>query len=168
MATKKHLIDSDKGSANGVASLDAGSKVPLAQLDTGADGLAVKIGGKLQKSEIPSGTASGDVVVVQATGHIDPLLLPGSLDDIEFFTGIANIPTSGSSETMYIDRATGKEYLWDGSAMVEKTVPASSNPTTNIVMPNSTTGLVLVSPNGTSFVVLVDDDGALTTTTPVV
>ena len=168
MATQRHLINADKGAANGVASLDAGAKVPLVQLETGTNGLAVKVSGKLALADLPIGTAQDNIPVLGVGGKLDIAVIPNGLDEMEFYNDLASFPATGESDMIYVDRSTDKSYLWTGSAYVERAGGNVSNPTTNITMPNSTTGLVLISPNGTSYKLLVDDDGALTTTTPVV
>ena len=168
MTTRRHLINADKGAANGVASLDAGAKVPLVQLETGANGLAVKVSGKLVLADLPTGTAQDNIPVLGVGGKLDIAVIPNGLDEMEFHNTLAAFPASGVADMIYVARDTDKSYLWSGSAYVERVGGNVSNPTTNITMPNSTTGLVLISPNGTSYIVLVDDDGALTTTTPVV
>ena len=168
MATQRHLINTDKGAVNGVASLDAGAKVPLVQLETGANGLAVKVSGKLVLADLPTGTAQDKIPVLGVGGKLDIAVIPNGLDEMEFHNDLASFPATGEADMIYVDRSTDKSYLWTGSAYVERVGGNVSNPTTNITMPNSTTGLVLISPNGTSYIVLVDDDGALTTTTPVV
>ena len=163
MATQRHLINSDKGAINGVASLDAAAKVPLAQLDTGANGLTVKVSGKVAIADLPTGTASGQIPVLSAGGKLDIALLPNGLEEMEFYNTLAAFPVTGAVDIVYVARDTNKSYLWSGTVYVEMT-GSSANPTTNITMPNSTTGLILISPNNTKYKLLVDDDGALTTT----
>lgn len=53
----------NKGAASGYAPLDAGSKVPIANLPTGSSGSTVAIGNdpRLSDSRVPSGTAGGDL-----------------------------------------------------------------------------------------------------------
>ncbi len=168
MATQKHLIEANKGVAGGVASLDAGAKVPLAQLETGANGLALKVSGKIVLADLPTGTAQNNIPVLGTGGKLDIALLPNGLNEMEFYNAVANFPATGEADIIYVDRSDDKSYLWSGTAYIERAGGNVSNPSTNITMPNATTGLVLISPNGTSYKLLVDDDGALTTTTPVV
>lgn len=55
--------ESEKGAANGYAGLDAGTKVPVAQLPTGSSASTVCIGNdaRLSDSRAPNGSATGDL-----------------------------------------------------------------------------------------------------------
>lgn len=55
--------ESEKGAANGYAGLDAGTKVPVAQIPTGSSASTVCIGNdaRLSDSRAPNGSASGDL-----------------------------------------------------------------------------------------------------------
>ena len=152
MATiRTHLIDADKGVANGVASLDANIKVPLAQL--------------------PTGTLENQIPVLGVGGKLDIGVIPNGLDEIVFANTQAAFPATGLADTIYVDNSTGKEYLWNGSAYTERLVGGAggteASPSTTNSYFGAGKGIVLQSPDGTNWLVGVDNGGHLTVETPV-
>lgn len=75
--------ESEEGTANGYASLDSSSLVPLSQL-------------------------------------------PSSLDDVLAFTNQAAFPSTGSTNTLYVDNALNKIFRWTGSAYQELAIAGAS------------------------------------------
>lgn len=154
-----YILASDDGAANGVAQLDASSKVPIAQLPTGSTSSTVAIGNdaRLSDARTPTAHASshasggGDPVTpaaigASATGHTH-----GAADVTSGTFAIGRIPTGTSSSTVAIGndtRLSVKPYapvtLTDGASVSlnaslgthfrltaagNRTISAPSNPT---------------------------------------
>ena len=158
--------DGHKGVANGIASLDAGAKVPLAQLETGANGLAVKVSGKIALADLPTGTAKDQIPLLGVGGKLDIAVIPDGLDEMEFYNSLAAFPASGVADIIYVDRSNDKSYLWTGSAYVERVGGNISHPTTNITFPIGL-GNVYTSPDGTEWLAGVNNNGDFILETPV-
>lgn len=112
-----HYVNvSPKGAANGVATLDAGSKIPVAQIPTL---------GYIPTTE--KGTASG-VASLDATGRVPSSQLPSYVDDViegyyynnQFYSDEAHqqqiTPEKGK---IYVDVDTNKTYRWGGTTYAQ-------------------------------------------------
>lgn len=101
-------IDLDqKGSANGVATLDASSKVPAAQLPA--------------MDYVPTssvGAASG-VASLDSGGKVPAAQLPSYVDDVLEYANQAAFPGTGETGKIYIALDNNKSFRWSGSAYVE-------------------------------------------------
>lgn len=98
-----------KGAANGVASLGTDSKVPVAQLpDLSATYIPVT-----QKG------ANNGVASLDATGKVPSAQLPSYVDDVLEFDSRASFPQTGEEGKIYVDTTTNKTYRWGGTSYVE-------------------------------------------------
>lgn len=116
----------EKGVANGVATLDATTKVPVAQIpdltaskitdfNTSADARIT-----LQKGA-PSGIAPLD-----GSSKIDSSYLPSYVDDVVEVANYASLPVTGETGKIYVTLDTNKTYRWSGSVYVQIGQPIAS------------------------------------------
>lgn len=97
-----------KGAANGVASLGTDSKVPVAQLpDLSATYIPVT-----QKG------ANNGVASLDATGKVPASQLPSYVDDVLEYTSQTLFPVTGETGKIYIDTSTNLTYRWSGTQYV--------------------------------------------------
>jgi hypothetical protein len=117
---------SQKGAAEGVATLDAGGKVPLAQLPEGLGGAGSSGGSELDERltalEESRGEAYG-IATLDIGGKVPMAQLPESLG-AGCFSVSAVIPDAGPENGAGLDPnsvvvdETGAFHLWDGAAFV--------------------------------------------------
>lgn len=117
----------EKGSANGVATLDSGGVVPEAQLPD------------FIKSE-QRGVANG-VATLGPNALIPPEQLPSYVDDVLEFATYADLPVPGETGKIYIVKTAGndgtdpfpanQQFRWSGTAYIK--LVASPGTTDNVV-----------------------------------
>ncbi len=123
-----------KGASSGVAELDAGGKVPYAQLPgaLGSSPVATLDGnGKVPLAQLYAGTASG-LATLDTSGKVPSAQLPSYVDDIIEVPSSSNFPNPGEIGKIYVTLDTNLTYRWTGSTYVQ----VSSGP-----LPSSTTPL---------------------------
>ena len=64
------------------------------------------------------GAANG-VAELDANGKVPAAQLPGFVDDVKEYNGIAAFPATGETDKLYVDTATNKTYRWSGTQYVE-------------------------------------------------
>ena len=104
-----YIPTSQKGAASGVASLDATTKVPVAQIPD------------LSATYIPvtqKGTNNG-VATLDGTGKVPAAQLPSYVDDVLEYSSKDNFPIEGEDGKIYIDTTTNLQYRWSGTQYVE-------------------------------------------------
>jgi hypothetical protein len=125
-ALSTSVLSSQKGAANGVATLDATSKLPDAQLPTSIatsiSGLDTAIQGKVSSTLL--GAASG-VATLDESGKVPSGQLPSYVDDVVEVADAASLPLTGQSGVIYIAIDTSITYRWSGTVYVPLSSGAS-------------------------------------------
>lgn len=109
-------ISSLIGVPSGVAGLDAGGKVPSAQLPSYVDDVLEYA----DYAALPATGETGKIYITQDTGAsyrwTGTVYLKLSDDDVLEFANLAAFPVSGVGAALYIAADTGLVYRWDGAA----------------------------------------------------
>lgn len=82
------------------------------------------------------GSANG-IAPLNASSKIDPLYLPGYVDDVLEYANLASFPGTGESGVLYVALDTNRVYRWSGSTYVE----VSSGPSSSDAVPEGSTNL---------------------------
>jgi hypothetical protein len=100
------VLSSEKGAANGVATLDEAGKVLSTQLPS--------------LDYIPTGQkgATNGVATLDGAGKVPATQLPSYVDDVLEYINIEGFPVSGETGKIYIALDTNKTYRWSGSVYV--------------------------------------------------
>ena len=116
----------EKGVANGVATLDASTLIPVAQVpnltaskitdfNTAADA----------RITAQKGAASG-IAPLDGSSKIDASYLPSYVDDVVEVANFAALPVTGETGKIYVTLDTNKTYRWSGSVYVNIGQPIAS------------------------------------------
>jgi len=128
---------SNKGAANGYASLDGSGKVPSAQLPattwgsiTGTLSSQTDLNTALGLKEVSAnkGQING-YASLDGSGKVPSAQLPSYVDDVLEYANTAAFPGTGTSGIIYVAQDSNKTYRWSGSSYVEisPTTPGGSN-----------------------------------------
>lgn len=101
------ISSSEKGSANGVATLGFDGKVPSSQLPP------------LDYIPTSAKGAAGGVAGLDEAGKVPAAQLPSYVDDVLEYANLAAFPVTGEAGKIYVALDTNKTYRWSGSAYVE-------------------------------------------------
>lgn len=114
------IPNTEKGTANGVATLDGTIKVPMAQLKHGvANGIAdLDETIKVPMAQLHAAENNG-LATLDNTGKVPQAQLPSYVDDVLEYATINNFPATGESGKIYVALDTNKTYRWGGSTYVE-------------------------------------------------
>lgn len=114
------IPNTEKGTANGVATLDGTIQVPMAQLKHGVvNGLAdLDENAKVPMTQLHAAENNG-LATLDNTGKVPQAQLPSYVDDVLEYATINNFPATGESGKIYVDLDTNKTYRWGGSTYVE-------------------------------------------------
>jgi hypothetical protein len=109
--THAYIPTSDKGNANGVATLDASTLIPIAQVPTGTSSTTVSLGNHLHDSSYVALSAVGAVSGVASLdgSSLVPVAQIPNLDASKISSGtldIARIPTGSTSTTVSLGNHT--------------------------------------------------------------
>lgn len=117
---------SQKGAANGVATLDASTQIPTSQIPTL---LSTKISDFNAAADdrifIQKGAISG-IAPLNASAQIDSTYLPSYVDDVVEVANYAALPAIGESGKIYLTLDTNKSYRWSGSVYINIGQPIAS------------------------------------------
>lgn len=109
-------ISSRTGVPDGIAGLDAGGKVPAAQLPSYVDDVLEYA----NYAALPATGETGKIYLAQDTGAsyrwTGTVYIKLSDDDVLEFANLAAFPASGAGAALYIAADTGLLYRWNGSA----------------------------------------------------
>ena len=100
------ISSSEKGSANGVATLGFDGKVPSSQLPP------------LDYIPTSEKGAAGGVAGLDESGKVPAAQLPSYVDDVLEYANLAAFPVTGETGKIYVALDTNKTYRWSGSAYV--------------------------------------------------
>lgn len=100
------ISSSEKGSANGVATLGFDGKVPSSQLPP------------LDYIPTSEKGAAGGVAGLDEAGKVPAAQLPSYVDDVLEYANVASFPVTGETGKIYIALDTNKVYRWSGSTYV--------------------------------------------------
>lgn len=100
------IFSSEKGSANGVATLGFDGKVPSSQLPP------------LDYIPTSAKGVSGGVAGLDEAGKVPAAQLPSYVDDVLEYANLAAFPVTGEAGKIYVALDTNKIYRWSGSTYI--------------------------------------------------
>lgn len=100
------ISSSEKGSANGVATLGFDGKVPSSQLPP------------LDYIPTSEKGVSGGVAGLDEAGKVPAAQLPSYVDDVLEYANLAAFPVTGEAGKIYVALDTNKTYRWSGSTYI--------------------------------------------------
>lgn len=116
----------EKGVANGVATLDATTHVPVAQIpDLTASKITDFNTAADARITLQKGAASG-IAPLDGSSKIDSSYLPSYVDDVVEVANYAALPVTGETGKIYVTLDTNKTYRWSGSVYVQIGQPIAS------------------------------------------
>ena len=100
------IYSSEKGAANGVATLGFDGKVPSSQLPP------------LDYIPTSEKGAAGGVAGLDEAGKVPAAQLPSYVDDVLEYANLAAFPVTGETGKIYVALDTNKTYRWSGLAYI--------------------------------------------------
>jgi hypothetical protein len=115
-----------KAAANGVATLDASTLIPVAQVpDLTASKITDFSTAADARITAQKGAANG-VAPLDASSKIDSTYLPSYVDDVVEVANYAALPVTGETGKIYVTLDTNFTYRWSGSVYVKIGQPIAS------------------------------------------
>ena len=115
-----------KAAANGVATLDASTLVPVSQIpDITSSKITDFNSAADARITAQKGAASG-IAPLDATAKINSSYLPSYVDDVIEVANYAALPVTGETGKIYVTLDTNNTYRWSGSVYVKIGQPIGS------------------------------------------
>lgn len=115
-----------KAAANGVATLDASTLIPVAQVpDLTASKITDFSIAADARITLQKGAASG-IAPLDGSSKIDSTYLPSYVDDVVEVANYAALPVTGETGKIYVTLDTNNTYRWSGSVYVKIGQPIAS------------------------------------------
>lgn len=130
-------LATQKGASLGVASLDAGAKIPVAQVPDITSSKVTDFNTASDARITAQKGAANGIAPLDVTSKIPATYLPSYIDDVLEYADIASFPVSGTAGIMYVALDTNKIYRWSGSTYIE----ISASPGSTDAVPEGSSNL---------------------------